>query len=616
MKKFIKTIVIIGIYFTSLYAKEVELEHISVQLQWKHQFEFAGFYAAIEKGFYKEVGLDVELIEFQSGTSIVDTVLSGEATYGLGYSSIILDYYHNKPIVMMANFFKQSPLVLLVQKNIKRPSDLKNKTIMGLSDSIDEITLQSMLHKFGIRNNDYKNVSSNFKMDNFINKKVDAMTAFISNETYILDSLGVEYNIFNPTVYGLEYYDNNLFTTKKEVQNNPKRAKDFTKASIRGWKYALANKEEIVEIILEKYNTQNKSKEALVFEARQLEDLILPSVYPVGMIEKTRLEAMIETFKQEGFIDKHSYKNLDQFIFMDNQHILSKWYIVNYIKYIYNHWVWQFVAVFGIILLFVLYRNYIVKKLNKDLHRKIQEGISKIQEKDRLLFHQNKLASMGEMMENIAHQWRQPLSQINSTVLLLDTILEEKNLKDSEVEEKLSEIESLTLYMSNTINDFKEFYEPDKEKIIFELHQIVNDSLLILSESLKTNNINVVLEIESLMKVNAYPNELKQVLIVLLNNAMDVLMQRKIEMAKITIEIQNDSKFIYLRLIDNAGGIEKNHIDRVFEPYYTTKHKSQGTGLGLYIAKLIIEESCSGELSVSNEADGAVFEMKLRLTND
>ena len=134
----------------SLYAKNESLEKVTLQLQWKHQFEFAGFYAAKEKGFYADAGLDVTFVEFDKNTNITDEVLKGNAQYGLTYSSIIAEYLENKPLVLLANFFKQSPLVLVTQKDIKTPAELKGKKVMGLSDSIHDITLLTMLEKFNV----------------------------------------------------------------------------------------------------------------------------------------------------------------------------------------------------------------------------------------------------------------------------------------------------------------------------------------------------------------------------------------------------------------------------------------------------------------------------------
>ena len=296
-----KILYIFLILSVSLFAKE-NLESVTVQLQWRHQFEFAGFYMAKEKGYYKQAGLDVSFLEHYTKKPIVKMLLENKATYGVGYSSILVDYYNGKPIVMLANYFKHSPLVLIAQKEIKSPSDLRGKTIMGSSDYMDNINLSSMLTKFGLSLNDYKNIPSDFKVDKFVNKEVDAMSAYITNEPYTLNTLGIKYNIFNPAVYDLDYYDVNLFTRKDEAQKHPKRVYAFTQATNHGWEYALSHKEETIELIMKKYNTQHKSKKAFEFEAKQIESIMLPKVYPIGLIDRVRLQKMVESFKESGFI--------------------------------------------------------------------------------------------------------------------------------------------------------------------------------------------------------------------------------------------------------------------------------------------------------------------------
>ena len=308
---------------TTLYAKNESLEKVTLQLQWKHQFEFAGFYAAKEKGFYKDAGLDVHFVEFDKNKNISDEVLNGNAQYGLTYASLIAEYLNGKPVILLANFFKQSPLVLIAQPDIKIPADLKGKSIMGISNSIDNITLWTMLNTFNIHADDIKNVSTNFNTDDFINKKVDAMSAFTTNELYYLNQKGIKYTLFDPVAYGAKYYDMNLFTSKKELIKHPKRVKIFKEASIKGWEYALSHQDEIIQLILTKYNTQNKTKEALAFEAKQIEQIMLPNVYPVGSIDKFRIRTMAESFMQSGFvknIKKRKNRDLNAFIFKDNDH--------------------------------------------------------------------------------------------------------------------------------------------------------------------------------------------------------------------------------------------------------------------------------------------------------
>jgi len=242
--------------------------------------------------------------------------------------------------------------------------------------------------------------------------------------------------------------------------------------------------------------------------------------------------------------------------------------------------------------------------------------LNKLRDKDELLYQKNKLAVQGEMLENIAHQWRQPLSQINSSVLLIDDILNEKEFKNRDVEERLLEIESLTKYLSNTINDFKDFFAQNKQKESFFLRDMIEKSVYIVKGSLKKNNIEVIIDIQNEFKYYGYESELQQVIVVILNNAKDALVNRNILMAKITITIELDDEFYNIRVSDNAGGIAKEIKDKIFDPYFTTKHKSQGTGLGLYMSKKIIEDSLDGSLNVYNCDYGVCFEIRLGVSSE
>ncbi len=218
---------------------------------------------------------------------------------------------------------------------------------------------------------------------------------------------------------------------------------------------------------------------------------------------------------------------------------------------------------------------------------------------------------MGEMIENIAHQWRQPLSQINSCVLLLDNYLDPKYKEYEKIESKLLEIEELTMYMSKTIDSFKNFFEPNKRHSTFSIEKVVKASLLILKSSIANNSIDIECQGNKNSNFYGLEDELKQVLIIILNNAKDALIDKKTIDAKIIIQTTPKENSYLIAISDNAGGVRQEDIDKIFEPYFTTKHKSQGTGLGLYIAKLIIEDNMMGSLNVKNSNSGAIFEIEL-----
>ena len=252
-----------------------------------------------------------------------------------------------------------------------------------------------------------------------------------------------------------------------------------------------------------------------------------------------------------------------------------------------------------------------LEELNNTLEEKIQIEIEKNTKHQMILMHQSKLVQMGEMIENIAHQWRQPLAQINSSVLLIDSVLIKRQFNDSLIEDKLLEIESFTAYMSRTIDDFKGFFNPDKKKTIFAIDDAIKRSYDILKGFIKVHHIKVDIDIPKKLQCNNHLEDLQQVLLTLLNNAIDALVSNKIKNARIAIQASLKNEKIILTIEDNALGINEEIINKIFDPYFTTKHKSQGTGLGLYMAKMIIENGLKGTLNMENKNQGACFTINI-----
>ena len=248
---------------------------ITLQLDWLNQFQFAGYYVAKEKGFYKEKNLDVTIKELNQNINLVDYVLENENTYSIGKSSLIIDKLNNKDIVLLAAIFQTSPMILLSLKksNINQIANLKNKKVMISSDTIDSINIRSMIKSQNLNHENINFVPHSFNLNDLINGKVDAMATYLSNEPYILKNKKIEFNILNPSDFGFDFYGGILFTSNKELENNPKKVSDFYEASIKGWNYAFSNIEETAQLIFEKYNTQNKTLAALIYEAGILKKL-------------------------------------------------------------------------------------------------------------------------------------------------------------------------------------------------------------------------------------------------------------------------------------------------------------------------------------------------------
>jgi PAS domain S-box-containing protein len=237
--------------------------------------------------------------------------------------------------------------------------------------------------------------------------------------------------------------------------------------------------------------------------------------------------------------------------------------------------------------------------------------ISQIKEKDKQLITQSRLAQMGEMISMIAHQWRQPLTAISATSNNLTLKLMMNDVDNKEFEKEIGLISDYAQHLSKTIDDFRGFFKENKEKETTTLDNLVNSTLDIVKISLENKNINIKTDLNSTIELKTYPNEVKQVILNLIKNAQDALLDNKIENPIIIIKTRYKNNNHIITIKDNGGGIPSNIIDKIFEPYFSTKKEKDGTGLGLYMSKTIIEEHCSGDLSVSNDEDGAVFTIKL-----
>ncbi len=291
----------------TLYGKD-KLEKVSLQLHWKYQFEFAGFIAAKEKGFYEDAGLDVELKEYIQGMDIVDEILMEESNYGVYNSNLLISHLEDEPVRLMASIFKKSALVIITKPNIKNINDLIGKTIMSGTKKDFNLNFKYIFDENNIDSNDIKKIPHTYDIQGFIDDKCDAMTAFISDQPYKLDKLGIKYNIIDPSTYGMYNLQLELFTTSLEKKKYPKRTKNFKDASMKGWEYALNNIDEIVDIIHKKYN-RNISIEALKYEAKITKQLILPNIYKIGTVDKNFLKKQLEILQK----DMNTTKNLDEF---------------------------------------------------------------------------------------------------------------------------------------------------------------------------------------------------------------------------------------------------------------------------------------------------------------
>ena len=835
----------------TLFAKE--LKKVTLQLSWLNQFQFAGYYMAKEKGFYEELGLDVEIKPFEFGIDIPKDVNDGKIDFAVGRETLILERIKNPNIVALYALFQSTPLILMSTKEsgINHINDFSNKRIMTTIDDASEVSLKAMIASNKIKLENLTFLKHTHNIDDLINKNTDVISAYISKSPYILQEKGVEYNIFDPKKYDFDMYSDMLYTNQNLINYDLNMVLLFKKASLKGWEYAYSNFEESVDVIYDKYNTQNLEKEELLYEAKELKKLSYFKTSNLGEIRKDKMQRIYDlynvmglipsaidldnfifdinslngfTFSQEemnyigkkdnikmcvipnsmpysdikdgkavgfvadyislienkikkpivlvptkswtesfafakdrkcdilssavwtkaresefsftkSYIDiplvlltkngtsfinnlssiknkkvsivedyaileilKNKYKDIE-FITVKNideglekvlknevfghiDAISTAWYklqtkyltqlsisakldevsklsiavrsddsilyeilqkavlsIDNFVKDdLLNKWVsveykkdfdysvlWKILFVLFIIIIAVVYKQILLRNVNNSLKEKVEEKTKELRQinneleirikeeveenlkKDRLLSQQQKMVSMGQMIENIAHQWRQPLSLITTGVSGIKLKKQLNDLDDVFFYETLDSILNTSKYLSNTIDDFRYFFKPQKEKEVFYLEECCRKTIDLMNPNFLNKDIQINYKMENI-QISGYETELIQVLINILNNSKDALELLNDEKL-IFIDIFMENKKVIIEIKDNAGGIDEGIMDKVFEPYFTTKHQSQGTGIGLFMCKEIINKHMNGQLNISNQS----FEYKNKI---
>ena len=836
--KFLLTIIFLT---TSLYSSE--LKKVTLQLAWFDQFQYAGYYIAKEKGFYKELGLDVEIVPFSFDKNIIKDVNDGKIDFAVGRENLILEKQKYPNIVALAAIFQASPLILISKKDskIEKIEDFANKRIMTTRDDAEEASLKAMLvsRKVDIKTLNFIPHSHNIK--DLINSKTDLISAYTSKAPFFLNKYNIKYNTFSPKDYGFDMYSDFLYTNSQLIATDPNVAILFKNASMKGWEYAYSNISEATELILNKYNTQNLTKEELIFEANELKKLSyyetkklgeisyekLKRIYDLynvlGLVEKpidvsefifkpdnnliisnieknflnekeilnlcivpnympysdvvdgkfigfvadymalvensikkpikfVQTKSIAESFtfikekkcdilpmaiktkeresylsftksylnlplvlitksgeiftddlrnlknKKVSIVDNYAFfntlknkykniefvkvKNLDEgfekvlndenFAHIDfmqsswykiqtdymsklqisakldesedisiavlkentvlsnildkavlsidkasSTEILNKWVIKDNKKEFNYNLLLQISFVVFIIFSLGVYRQILLNKANKrlkylvDLKTKklqnvnkrlsirIKRILEKSQQKDRILAQQQKMVSMWQMIENIAHQWRQPLSVISTNASAIKLKKEMNLLKDDELIKTVEQIVNTSKYLSQTIDDFRYFFRPQKDKEIFSLASCIKKCLDLINENFVQNNIKIIYKLEDI-NVLGYETELIQVLINILNNSKDAFVQNNIDKKLIFITLKEINKKVHIEIYDNALGVSQIILDKVFEPYFTTKYKSSGTGIGLYMSKEIVTRHMDGDIFMDN----------------
>lgn len=586
------------------YCTTPQIDTLIVQLKWQHQFQFAGFYIAIEKGIYANNHLHVELKEGLPETNTTEEVLNGNAHFGIQTSNLLLDRANGKPVVVLAAIFQHSPLVLLTQskKQYVHPQGLSNKKIMlrGFSDA----EIKAMLNNEFVSG--YEQIIHNGGMKDFINNKIDGFSCYYTDQPYYLDSIGYHYHILKPVTYGIDFYGDCIFSTYNFINDNPEITKRFLDASIQGWKYAMENKEETARMIANKYSKNEYNH--LLYEANKMDELMLSKLVPVGSMNPGRWEHIMNTYLDLGMISEEI--DLSDFIY--NPQLRTE-KLVKKILFILGALV--LITTIIIIVLFT-FNKQLSKKVNQrtvqlqNLNTKLVKNVDHINEiNEKLEIALIKAARSEQLksafLQNISHEIRTPLNAITgfSTMLAEQNIEQDKREKFSELilinNERLLKIIENIISVSNI--------EMDEILLNYGYYNLYELCTEVLKhyESKCTEHLKLKFETindETLFYIDKL--RLRQILNNLLNNAFKFTKDGTIKFGY-TFESENSTIKFYVS--DTGLGIPKDEYWNIFKSFFKLDQFTYGVGLGLYICKTLVEKMGGQIWLESEKGKGSTF---------
>lgn len=379
-------------------------------------------------------------------------------------------------------------------------------------------------------------------------------------------------------------------------------------------------------IVVDKKYTNQLKKNAFT-------KIFVDDYYIANLSANKKLLEYLDTNNIENFLNINDYKVMDEYLIVNTPIFYNDNKLANFLsfkklkqidtQYIeeYKHNAFLYLIFFIVLLGLVLYSasHYLYSKelkklyirlnenqdklhnLNSSLQKTVEEEVTKNYEKNKILFQQSKMAAMGEMIGNIAHQWRQPLSVITTAATGIKMKKEIGILSDEEYKDSLDMIVNSANYLSNTIDDFRNFFSPTKDKNIVNSNEFIEKVFSLIRSNYQNKDIDIITQIED-VQILTYENELLQVMINLLNNSRDELIRRKENTQRfIFLDLYIKNEKIIISIKDSAGGISEDIIDRIFEPYFTTKHQSQGTGIGLFMCEEIVCKHMHGKIEVFND---------------
>lgn len=574
---------------------------VKLQLKWWHQFQFAGYYAAQIKGYYKAAGLNVEITPGKQHLSPVSEVLNGNADFGVTGADLLLNFTEGQPVKVLGAIFQHSPYVVIssAKKNIISPADFKGKSIMCAQNQ-GIVELKALALRYGTPLDSLNLVEHTWKNDDIVNGKADAMTGYSSVEVFQLREKGHEVNMIRPSNYGIDFYGDVIFSSKKMVETKPDITDRFLKASFAGWEYAMKNPVEIVRYIMTLPGVKERgvTEKALLYEAGEMKSLLLPNVVQMGHMSETRWNDILDIYKRLNMVADN--QGLDGFIYdrqkATEENLLRKALIVMGI----------IIIVLGLLFAYSISLKRAVRKRTAELEeeivrRKKQEaGLEKMSHE-----LQARNTELQQFAYLTSHNLRAPVTNLRSLLKLFDkTVMSERNrMLFDKIEISVANFNQMLSDLNEILSARKREVTPFKTLVIENELQFVLQSI---SETATEQNLNLSYDFSAAPIVECSQEVLHSVLLNLLTNAIKY--KQPGSNPEVSIHTHLEANFVVLTVKDKGIGINlEKHASRLFTPYQRFHHGTDGKGLGLYLIKTQVEK-VGGRITVeSKENSGTKF---------